>query len=116
MSEFGTSQFLSPKKLAWVMDVGETTVADWLKPGERGRPPMITHFRQGRIIRVMPEEALRFVWAYTLRAGDQNRSVEPLNCRTLNPEQFEVLAARLERHMQLQISDFKFQIEGRAAA
>ena len=99
MNEFGSQQFLTPKRLAWVMDVGESTVADWLR-SERGRPPLIAHFRQGRLIRIEPSEAARFVWQYTLvRAArqPQTQTVELLNCRTLNPEQFEVLAVRIER-------------------
>lgn len=57
-------QLLTPARLQWVMDVSESTVTSWLavqdKDGRR-RPPAITHFRDGRVIRIMPAEVLGFI-------------------------------------------------------
>lgn len=61
------SQLLTPARLGWVMDVGETTVASWLS-SSKGRPPQITHFRQGRLIRIEPAAVLEFIARNTVRA------------------------------------------------
>ena len=49
------SRMLAPKEVAWIMSVGESTVAGWLDRGE------LAHFKEGRLIRVAPDALLDFI-------------------------------------------------------
>lgn len=55
------SSYLTPARLQWVMDVGETTVAEWIKNRE------LEYFKKGRLIRFAPEHVMAFINRYTVR-------------------------------------------------
>lgn len=95
MSEASPIQrFLTPARLAWVLDAGHTTVEDWLKNGE------IEHFRKGRLIRISPEAVFQFVASYTRRRdGGRIGLIGPIgNGRDLD-------WGRIERLIQLRVSE-----------
>lgn len=88
------SQFLTPARLAWVMDVSDRTVAEWT--GGRRRKPQIACFKKGHVIRFAPEAVLQFILAYTLLPAGRAALPTP----KLEPEQFEQLWQRIERLVQ----------------
>ncbi len=54
------SQFLTPARLMWVLDIGESTEAAW-RAEKR-----ISFFRQGRVVRYDPAAVWDFIRRYTL--------------------------------------------------
>ncbi len=55
-------QMLTPERWRWVMDIGESTEAEWRTKKK------IDHFKEGRIIRYTPEAAIAFIQARTRKA------------------------------------------------
>jgi len=55
-------RMLTPDRLCWVLDIGESTEAAW-----RERK-LISFFRQGRLVRYTPESVLEFIARNTVRA------------------------------------------------
>lgn len=90
------AQFLTPARLAWVMDVSDRTVAEWT--GGRRRKSQIAYFKKGRVIRFAPEAVMQFIWVHTLLPArrDAGQAAPP----KLEPEQFELLCRRVERFVQ----------------
>lgn len=56
------TQWLTPARLQWVMDVSTTTVQQWNSDG------LIARFHHGRIIRYAPAAVLEFIARHTLAA------------------------------------------------
>lgn len=55
------TQWLTPARVAWVLDVSERTVRQWYADNE------IAHFRVGHVIRSAPEAVLHFILENTRR-------------------------------------------------
>jgi len=98
------SQWISPRRLEWILDVGHCTVADWNKK------KLIPHFRDDRIIRYEPQAVLQFIIAKTVRArGAQSVVSSPLSVAQTLPEEAWV---RIERLVADQV---RAQLERKAA-
>lgn len=87
------SSHLTPARLQWVMDVGETTVGEWVKNRE------IEYFKKGRLIRFSPEAVLEFIGRYRVKA--RLKAAAPLNI-----EPGSEAWARLERLIRDQIEHY----------
>ena len=90
------SQFLTPAKLAWVLDVSERTVGNWLS--ERWIP----HVKiGGQLVRIDPQAAAQFILTHT-RLG-RIQPAAHLEPAPLTAEQFEQLCRRMERFIECQV-------------
>jgi excisionase family DNA binding protein len=96
-----TTQWLTPAKVAWLMDVGESTVAEWYQSGE------LEHFKHGRKVRIPQEGLLKFIYGRLRRSRS---GTEP--AQELSQEQLDVLWRRIERlilaTIEAQICKIKF--------
>jgi len=79
-------QLLTPARLRWVMDVGESTEAEWREQ------KAIAHFSKGRVIRYSPAAVLGFIARNTIKA----RGLK-MEDRGWKPD--DVAWARIERLM-----------------
>jgi len=59
------AQMITPAKLAWVFDIGHTTVEQWNKRR------VIPFYKHGRLIRYQPGVVLDHIVRHTLRARGQ---------------------------------------------
>lgn len=67
MNPPGESQWLTPARLRFVLDIGESTEAAWREA------KLISYFRQGRLVRYDPAAVLEFIARHTVKArGMQN--------------------------------------------
>jgi excisionase family DNA binding protein len=84
------SQEITPKRLAWIMDVGESTVADWIANRD------IDHFKKGRLIRFSPAAVTEFIVEYTVRKSRNARGgiAGPV---TLQPDEWDKIWERMAR-------------------
>lgn len=82
------SKYLSPARLAWVLDVCEDTV---LREIARKR---IDACKVGRLIRIPPEAALRYIARRTVRAQE---SLPFAGGARMHPDEFDELWRRIER-------------------
>ncbi len=99
-----SSQQLTPARVAWVMDAGHSTVEEWLGKGELG------HFKKGRLVRIPPEELLRFIVRHTVKrrgAGSEMLGVQ------LAPDEFERLWGKIEKLVRTEIFATKEHKEDR---
>jgi hypothetical protein len=96
------SQLITVEKLAWIFDVSARTAATWT--GGRRRKPRITLFRDGHVVRMMPAAVLEFIMSRTVRADYAAGSYpDGAIAPKLAEEDFERLAQRMERFIQLQV-------------
>lgn len=56
------SQLLTPERLRWVLDIGESTEAQWRAQ------KAIAFFQRGRVIRYTPAAAWEFITRHSVRA------------------------------------------------
>jgi len=70
------SQLLTPARLMWVLDIGESTEAAWREQ------KMISFFRQGRIVRYDPAAVLAFIARNSVRARSLKSNVQSLKSTT----------------------------------
>lgn len=87
MPDTFNSQFLTPARLRWVLDIGESTEAAWREA------KAIQFFRQGRVVRYDPAAVLDFITRNSLKArGSSARTLD------FRPETLDSAAwQRLER-------------------
>lgn len=91
------SQQLTPAQLRWIMNVGDSTVHEWLD----GTTPALSHFRRSRLIRISSEAALEFIFRNTVRARGAG---EPLLVPQGQPLMFpEEAWQRIERLIAEQV-------------
>jgi len=90
------SKMITPAGLARIMDVGERTVATWT--GGRKRKPQIDLVRVGHVIRFSPEAVLKFILRHTVRSSNGG-------VYQLSPEQMDLLWARIERLIELSLTE-----------
>jgi excisionase family DNA binding protein len=57
-----STQLLTPERLAWVMDVSDSTITEWVKRRE------LASFKKGRLRRFEAGEVLAFIARHTVRA------------------------------------------------
>lgn len=64
------SQRISPARLAWIMDVSDSTVEEWI------RRRLIPSFKVGRVRRFDPADVLAFIRAYTAHQKAESRKLK----------------------------------------
>lgn len=104
------SQRISPARLAWIMDVSESTVEEWIRQG------LIASFKVGRVRRFAPEDVLAFIASYTRKSPKSGNGrwqiadgkgfgeaawerIERLICETLKAEMLKAEIPRPEREL-----------------
>lgn len=73
------SQLLTPARLCWVLDVGESTEAAWREA------KLISFFKQGRTIRYEPEAVAAFIARHTTNARAAIAKATPAKIATAAP-------------------------------
>ncbi len=64
------SQLLKPEKVAWVLDVGHSTVEEWTRRRE------IASFKKGKVRRYSSQDVLEFILRHTVKARNANGAIQ----------------------------------------
>jgi len=63
------SQLLKPEKVAWVLDVGHSTLEEWTRRRE------IASFKKGKVRRYAPADVYEFILRHTVKARNGTGAV-----------------------------------------